>query len=237
MNEETDGFEKIDRTDFLAESVLQQITDAIVTGRLRPGDKLVEARYARQLGVSRGPVREAIRRLEQMGLVEKTPYRGAFVSQLTQRDIEELHNMRELLEGLAARLLVERRDPQAVARLQAILNEMHQAAISGEQGRVIALDTDFHGALIELSGHKLLREVWAIVSGRLRRFLILKRQRLYRTLEEAVQLHEPIVGAIAAGDADRAEAEARHHVFEAAQLLESWEISATGASEAEEATV
>jgi DNA-binding GntR family transcriptional regulator len=237
MNGETNSFEEIERTDPLAKSVLQQITEAIVSGRLRPGDKLVEAHLARQLGVSRGPVREAIRRLEQMGLAEKIPYRGAFVPRLTQRDIEELHSMRELLEGFAARLLAERCDPQAVSKLQAILDEMRQVAIFGEQRRIITLDIGFHGALIELSEHKLLGEVWAIVSGRLRRFLVLKRQRLYSTLEEAVELHEPIVEAIAAGDAERAEAEAQHHVCEAAQLLENWETLAPGASEGEEVTV
>jgi DNA-binding GntR family transcriptional regulator len=223
MNEEANGFEKIERTDPLAERVLQQITDAIVTGRLRPGDKIVETRLGEQLGVSRGPVREAIRHLEQMGLVEKVPYRGTFVSRLTQRDIEELHKMRELLEGLAARLLAERGDPQAVAKLQAILDEMRQAAISGEPSRMIALDADFHDTLIELSEHKLLREVWRIVSGRLRRFLVLRRHRLYSTLEEAVQLHESVVWAIAAGDAEQAEAKTRHHVYAVLEASEAGE--------------
>jgi DNA-binding GntR family transcriptional regulator len=223
MNEEANGFEKIERTDPLAERVLQQITDAIVTGRLRPGDKIVETRLGEQLGVSRGPVREAIRHLEQMGLVEKVPYRGTFVSRLTQRDIEELHKMRELLEGLAARLLAERGDPQAVAKLQAILDEMRQAAISGEPSRMIALDADFHDTLIELSEHKLLREVWRIVSGRLRRFLVLRRHRLYSTLEEAVQLHESVVWAIAAGDAEQAEAKTRRHVYAVLEASEAGE--------------
>jgi DNA-binding GntR family transcriptional regulator len=224
MNAESNRFEEIERTDPFAEKVLQQITDAIVTGRMRPGDKLVESRLGEQLGVSRGPIREAIRHLEQMGLVEKIPYRGAFVSELTQRDVEELHNMRELLEGLAARLLAERRDPKAIAKLQAILDDMCQAAVSGEPSRVIALDADFHDTLIELSEHKLLREVWTIVRGRLRRFLVLRRHRLYSTLEEAVQLHESVVRAIAAGEAEQAEAKTRRHVYAVLEASEAGEI-------------
>jgi DNA-binding GntR family transcriptional regulator len=223
MSEETNAFEEIKRTNPLAEQVLQQITDAVVTGRLRPGDKMVEKRLGEQLGVSRGPVREAIRHLEQMGLVEKVPYRGTFVSRLTQSDIEELHKMRELLEGLAVRLLAERRDPQAVAKLQAILNEMRQAAIADEPSRIIALDADFHDTLIELSEHKLLREVWMIVSGRLRRFLVLRRHRLYNTLEEAMQLHESVVGAIAAGDAQQAETKLRRHIYDVLEASEAGE--------------
>lgn len=237
MLEERNDFEEVQRAKPLGESGLQQVTDAIISGRLRPGDKLVEAHLGEQLGVSRGPVREAIRRLEQMGLVEKIPYRGAFVSNLTRRDIEELQSVRELLEGLAARLLAERRDQQAVTRLQAILDDMRQAAVSGEQSKVIELDADFHDALIDLSEHRLLREVWVLVRGRLRRFLVLKRQRLYGTLEEAVQLHEPIMRAIAAGDAGQAEAMAQHHVFEAVRRLSLRDTSAAEVFQVEESAL
>jgi DNA-binding GntR family transcriptional regulator len=210
---------QVERADLLVESVLQKITEAIVTNRLRPGEKLVETRLGEQLGVSRGPVREAFRRLEQMGLVEKIPYRGAFVSALTQQDAEELHNVREPLEGLATRLLAERRDPHAIAKLESILTEMSQGDISSDQSRMIELDVDFHNALIELTEHKLLHEIWQIVSVRLRRFLYLKRQRLYRTPVEAVQIHKPIVRAIAAGEAEQAELEARRHVMKARQNI------------------
>lgn len=208
---------QVERADLLVESVLQTIIDAIVTNRLRPGEKLVETKLGDQLGVSRGPVREAFRRLEQMGLVEKIPYRGAFVSALTRQDVEELHNVREPLEGLAARLLAERRDPQVIATLESILTEMSQSEIANDRGRMIALDVDFHNALIESTEHKLLYEIWQIVSVRLRRFLYLKRERLYRNPAEAVQIHEPIMRAIAAGEAEQAELEARRHVLQARQ--------------------
>ncbi|HBY97917.1 MAG TPA: GntR family transcriptional regulator [Chloroflexi bacterium] len=213
---------QIERADPLVERVLAEITDAIVTGRLRPGDQLVETRLGEQLGVSRGPVREAFRRLEQMGLIEKIPYRGAFVSTLTERDIEELHRVRGPLEGLAARLLAERLDSAVIARLDAILDQMRQAAVDADQGRMIELDAGFHDALVGLADHKLLGEVWVAVSVRLRRFLLLKRQRLYRTLQEAAPLHEPIVRAIAAGDPERAALEAQRHVAEAGQRLGHW---------------
>src|SRR5689334_6479515 len=115
-------FEQIARSDPLVEVVRQQITQAIITGVLKPGDKLVEARLGEQLGVSRVPLREAFRRLEQIGLVEKIPNRGTFVSTLNEQDVKELHTVRELHEGLAARLLAERTDPAAVARLEALLD-------------------------------------------------------------------------------------------------------------------
>jgi GntR family transcriptional regulator of gluconate operon len=212
---EFENIKLIERPDPLVEVVVQQIANGIIAGSLRSGDKLVETKLGEQLGVSRGPVREAFRRLEQIGLVEKIPHHGTFVSTLTQRDVEELYSVRESIEGLAARLLATRRDPQAIARLQAILEEMRQCAETGNQERMITVDADFHAALVKLSDHKLLSEIWKIVDLRLRRFLLLKRQRLYRTLAEAALLHEPIVQAIVAGDPDRAQTEARHHVVEA----------------------
>jgi DNA-binding GntR family transcriptional regulator len=212
-------FVQIVRSDPLVEVVIQQITQAIVTGRLRPGDKLVEAQMGKQLGVSRAPLREAFRRLEQIGLVEKIPNRGTFVSTLTDHDVKELHNVRELLEGLAARLVAERRDPLAVEKLESILDAMRRTAEIDDPSAMITLDADFHDALVELSEHKLLRELWGITGVRLRRFLLLKRQRLYATLAEAAPIHERIVQAIAAGDPVRAEAEARKHVLDAAQNL------------------
>src|SRR5258708_25253098 len=165
-------FEQIVRSDPLVEVVIQQITDAIVTGRLGPGDKLVEVQIGKQLGVSRAPLREAFQRLEQIGLVEKIPNRGTFVSTLTERDVKELHSVRELLEGLAARLLAERCDPQTIASLESILAAMRQAAVDDNQSRMITLDADFHDALIELSDHKLLRELWVVMGLRFRRFFL-----------------------------------------------------------------
>lgn len=210
-----DNLKQIQRPDPLAEVDVQQLANGIIAGNLRSGDKLVETKLGEQLGVSRGPVREAFRRLEQIGLVEKIPNRGAFVSTLTERDIEELYSVRELIEGLAARLLATRRDPQAIARLEAVLKEMRECAEAGNQKRMITVDADFHDALVKLSDHKLLSEIWEIVNVRLRRFLLLKRKRLYRTLAEAAPMHEPIVKAIAAGDLDRAEVESHRHVVEA----------------------
>jgi len=218
MDENT--FDQIQRADPLVESVLQNISEAIVIGRLQPGNKLVEAQLAEQLGVSRGPVREAIRRLEQMGLVEKIPYRGAFVSQLTNYDIEELYSIRESLEGLAARLLAQRQDARAVTSLNAIIKRMSQAAEAGDESKIVTLDADFHDTLISLCNHKLLNEIWEPVSIRMRRFLLLKKRYRYENdLKMVVRLHTPIVEAIAAGDVTEAEVVARNHVVGAIQYL------------------
>lgn len=209
--------EEIERGDSLVEVVLQKITEAIATGQIESDNKLVEARLAEQLGVSRGPVREAFRRLEQMGLVEKIPYRGTFVTELNRQDIQDLYRVRAALEGLAARTLAERHNTADAQRLQAFLSEMQQAIEEERPSELFLRDAAFHDALIELTENRLLGEAWQPVSIRMKRIILLKRERPYRTLHEVVKVHQPLVEAIVAGDVDRAEEEARRHVSVSAQ--------------------
>jgi DNA-binding GntR family transcriptional regulator len=206
------SLEPIKRSLSTAQRVAEQVTQAIVRGELEPGQRLVEATIGKQMGVSRSPVREAFHQLEQVGLVEKVPYRGVFVSALTRDDVRELYTVREPLEGLAARMLAKHNNEQAAAELQDILDRMEEAVAADDQRAVTELNADFHDTLIHLTEHGLLQEIWAIVGHRMRRFLFLSEPRSDMALREVVPLHKPIVQAIASGDPERAEAEAQKHV-------------------------
>lgn len=214
---------QIDRADPLVEVVLARISEAIVNGDLRPGDKLVETQLGEQLGVSRGPIREAIRRLEQIRVVEKIPYRGTFVSRLTQTDVDELHSVRGVLEALAVKLIMEQNNPTTFHELRRIINMMRAAAQADAKGRMIALDADFHNTLIAHSNHKLLQELWETIRIRLRSFLLLKTKRLYDSLTEAADIHDVIVTAIESGDVKRAIDEIQYHINEACKhSIQDW---------------
>ncbi|MBK8021970.1 MAG: GntR family transcriptional regulator [Chloroflexi bacterium] len=216
-------FRKIDRADPLVEVVLAQISQAIIVGDLRPGDKLLEMQLGEQLGVSRGPIREAIRRLEQMRVVEKIPYRGTYVSRLSQTDLDELHSIRAVLEALAVKLIIKQQDPATIQELRTIIERMHEAAQTKDRARMIVLDAEFHGALITHSHHKILQELWDSIRIRLHSFLLLKTKRLYSSLNEAAQIHDTIVTAIESGDMVRATAEIQHHIDEAyKEMIENW---------------
>lgn len=203
---------QIDRPN-LVDTVVDAITQAIIHGQLSPGDKLVEERLGEQLGVSRGPVREAIRRLQQMGLVEKIPYQGTFVSRLTEQDIVELHSLRVPLECLAVRLLAERRPLQGLSAVDRIMDEMRRAAAANDRRLIVNLDADFHDALVLHSGHKLLIGVWQVLGVQIRRFLLLKRTHTYQTIEGVLPPHEKIVRAIHAGDPAGAEQAMKEHLL------------------------
>lgn len=214
-------FETLNVVDRLTSTELVQdaITRAIVRGQIRPGDSLVETDLANRLGVSRGPVREALAQLERMGLVEKIPYKGSFVSNLTQEDVNELYTVRTRLEGLAARRIAEGEGgdrEESIAMLESILDEMRAASKEQDNATLVELDLRFHRALCVLSKHKLLMQIWENhLEISLKRFLFLKQERLYKNPSEAVDIHQPIVDAIRSGDADKAEAAATHHVIEA----------------------
>lgn len=205
-------FRPVIRQFLLVEDIVAQVSESILTGKLQPGEKLVENRLAEQLGVSRGPVREAIHKLEQLGLVEKVPYQGTSVSRMDDREILELHGLRKVLECMAARLLAEKNDPQNVAALREIIEEMRQTSELGDLSKILLIDADFHDALIHLTDHNLLNAAWEPVSMKLRRFLLLSRRHTYQSIEDKVPPHLAIVEAISTGNPDLAESAVLNHL-------------------------
>jgi DNA-binding GntR family transcriptional regulator len=210
--------QQVPRGTRLVEAVVESLTAAILSEQFRAGDKLIETKLANQLGVSRGPVRDAFLRLEQVGLVESRPYQGTFVAELTDQDVQELYAVRAPLEGMAARLLAENGDHHAIGRLQLIVDDMGRETVNS---RLIELDVAFHAELVKLTGHRLLSEVWTLIDARLRKFLLLKRGRLYHTPQAACAIHGRVVEAILSGDPDRAEQAAREHILAARRSAHS----------------
>lgn len=205
-------FKPISKPELLVELVVEQVTTAVISGELHPGDKLVEERLAEQLNVSRVPVREAMHQLEQLGLVTRIPYRGTFVSELEDKDIFELHEVRLPLERLAARLITEKQNPDAIQALREIVAEMEKAAVDQDRRQMIELDARFHDTLIRMADNKLLAIVWEPVSIKMRRFFMLKRHHAHKSIDAVVPPHKQIVAMIEAGRPEEAEAAVTAHL-------------------------
>lgn len=141
--------------------VLVRLRDHIVSGRLSPGQRLTEQDLAASLGVSRGPLREAIRELVEIGLVVSQPYKGLFVRSITRKDLEELYSLRTVLEQFAFRTCWERRTDAALADLSA-RNDALTRTIDASQDGLLAIDQELHlhNWCYELSGHALLQKSW-----------------------------------------------------------------------------
>jgi len=200
-------------------SALSVIRESILNGTLRPGQQLVQAEIAAQMNVSRAPIREALRQLEEEGLVESIPYRGTFVSRVTRRDILELYSLRGALESMAARLAISRCSDQEIARLEEIVARMTRAADSADYQDLNAADVEFHMQLCALSDHRHLLRTWKTNVNLIRRILSF-RNRL-STPNVVVAMHKPIVEAIMNRDAAAAQRAIEAHCIDSGEALAS----------------
>ncbi len=198
-------------------SALSVIRDSILNGTLRPGQPLVQAEIAAQMNVSRAPIREALRQLEEEGLVESIPYKGTFVSRVTRRDILELYSLRGALESMASRLVISHCRDQDVAELEAIVTRMAEAADAGDLQAVNLADVEFHTQLCVFSDHRHLIRNWKTNINLIRRILSF-RNRL-STPHVVVDMHRPIIEAIRNRDVAAAQRAIEAHCIDSGDAL------------------
>src|SRR5687768_13413238 len=198
----------------LSDQIVESLKRVIVTGELGPGARVLETDLAEQLGVSRGPVREAFRQLEQEGLLVSYPHRGTFVASVPEDEIEEVYALRAQIEVYAARRVVARQPEEAARALQDIVDGMEEAVQAGDLPALADRDLQFHDTLLALSGYQGLHRIWRSMDG-------LVRARTYATLgamdnpdfvSRTARIHQPIVDAIRAADADAAERAVAEHI-------------------------
>ena len=194
--------------------VYTALRDAILSGKLRPGERIVEDRICTELGVSRSPLREALRKLEGEGLISILPRRGAVVTELTPRDQLDLFAVREALEGLAANLAASYITDAEVAELEDVCQAMEKCIKARDMAAVVALNTQFHELVAKASRNRWLREFILSIRAQARRLYRSSLDRPDRAME-SLEEHRLIVDSIKAGDGARAEALARQHVLRA----------------------
>jgi DNA-binding GntR family transcriptional regulator len=187
--------------------VIEELRERIIAGRLKPGDRLVERDLAEDLGVSRLPVREAIRALESEGFLETPSPRRVVVRQLSKVDVEELFDVREALEVLACGLAAERAGESGLARLERCLQDAERATASGQGSRITDANNRFHDEILVVANHQLLSTLMQPLEGRLA-WLTGQNEHWNDLLAEHQRLYE----AIASGKPERAKACALEHV-------------------------
>ncbi len=197
----------------LRDQVLAELRQRIVNGEYPPGQRLTEERLALDFGVSRNPVREALRVVEAEGFVTMTPRRGAVVATPDAETIGDLFAVRVSLEATAARIAAARASAMDVADLRSLLDAARRATDDADFSRVAQLNNDFHMRVIAISGNRWLGSISSALY--LHVHWIFRLGAADRAPHSWVE-HIRIVAAIEAGDTDRAEAEARAHLHAAA---------------------
>jgi DNA-binding GntR family transcriptional regulator len=192
----------------LREQVKDVLLERILRGELEPGERLVETRLARELGTSQAPVREALRDLELLRLVESEPFRGSRVRAVDDSQLLPVFPVRAALEELAAGEAA--RNASDMTALDRELESMREAAAAADWRTQIAHDVAFHRTMVELAGSEPLLRSWLVLGVEVSTAFA-----TYQTLwdqTELAEFHVPIIEAIRAGDSRRAGAEARKHV-------------------------
>jgi DNA-binding GntR family transcriptional regulator len=213
----------------LRERVFEHLREEILAGELPAGTELHEVGLAQSLGVSRGPLREALGRLAAEGLVTITPRRGAVVTKLTRREFVEAYQVREALESLAVRLAVPRLTREDRRALHDLHDEMVRLAEQGDAEGFFDANRRFHEVFVRGSGNERLQDMHRLLIAQMAR-LLAKSQQLRGGLQQSIAEHQAILEAVDAGDAERAARLLEEHIEVPQRVLDStdddiWEDS------------
>ena len=204
----------------LGSRVFQRLREDILSGKYKEHDELRENTLGKELGVSRTPVREALRQLELEGLVTIVPNKGAYVTSIKAKDVADIYHVRSMLEGLCARWATEHITEEQIGRLEEILvlSEFHVQRGNGDTAQVSELDGKFHQVLYEASDSRILEHVLSDFHKYVqmaRRLSVKKKERAEKSIAE----HRDILEAIRNKDADLAEKLANQHIMNVMENL------------------
>lgn len=195
----------------LREHVYEQLKRRLLTGKIRPGTRMMEIDLAADLGVSRTPVREAIRELSKEGLVTIEPRRGAFASEISVKDMIDTLTVREDLDALAAYLASSRITKAEEKKLLELTDRYAEAIEAGDMDTMIRTDEAFHKRVARLSGNKTLYQVVRTVQTQVLRFRYLYYEDLANYQNMPTE-HREIIEALVSGDSEHAREVAFNHV-------------------------
>lgn len=215
LKEDTEPLSRV----VLSEQIKDYVVKAILSGELKPNDRIVESALARRLGVSQAPLREAIRDLVLLGFLETEPYKGTSVRSFSPEELYEVYSVRAALEALAARLAATRLTNADEQTLRKLLDEMIEAAQKHDREQMTRLDNDFHETILHISGNKLLHQLWktlqfgywTIITTRISSF----------DLEYLAVRHEEMLEALSTRDPEKAMQAMQHHIEDLGRPLET----------------
>lgn len=205
----------------LREIVFEYLRNSILNGELEPGERLMELQLAQQLGVSRTPIREAIRKLELEGFVEMIPRKGAYVADVSIKDILDVLEVRMFLEGLATYLAAERMSDEEIDNLKEILQKFEDEIETMEKQELIELDNKFHDMIIKGSRNNKLMHIVQGLQEQFQRFRVIYFNE-YNEHEDLIKYHRAIVKAIADRDSKSAQEYAQTHVEMIEESIIKW---------------
>lgn len=209
---------RLDNYKPLREMVFESLREAIIQGRLKPGERLMEIQLADEMGVSRTPVREAIRKLELEGFVVMVPRKGAYVAGISVKDIVDVFEIRAALEALAAGLAAERITPDEMEELERSLVVISEVSSKDDINAIVETDTNFHELIYKASRNERLSQIVTHLKEQIQRFRTTSLSQPGRS-KNALEEHRKIVEAISDRNVELAQNLAREHIENAEQSM------------------
>jgi len=200
----------------------ENLRNFILSGAVKPGARLTEEVLAEQMGIARSTLRTALNRLTSEGIVHKIPYCGWKIPELAAADVWELWTLRGALEGLAARLLVERADEAAISRLQNAFATLERACQQGQLRAICDSDLALHRCMVEGAGHFRLLSQYHLVEQQVRLFITTCNTFELEEGEDILAQHQSMMQAILSSNSAMAEYEARKHNESEGKKLSRW---------------
>ncbi len=209
---------RLDNYKPLREMVFESLREAIIQGRLKPGERLMEIQLADEMGVSRTPIREAIRKLELEGFVVMVPRKGAYVAGISVKDIVDVFEVRAALEALAAGLAAERITPDELEELERSLVVISEVSSKEDIDAIVETDTSFHELIYRASRNERLFQIVIHLKEQIQRFRTTSLSQPGRS-KDALEEHRKMVEAISDRNIELAQALAREHIENAEQSM------------------
>ncbi|HBT19844.1 MAG TPA: GntR family transcriptional regulator [Peptococcaceae bacterium] len=195
----------------IREEVFTMLREAILNGKLKPGDRLVERELAEQLGVSRTPVREALRKLELENLVTHIPRKGVVVSEISKKDIVEILDIRACLEGLGAREAAKKATEEDIGELKGYIEKMKEEMSNNNMEEVNKLHNQFHRKILEIAGYPRLSQMVSSLGDYISRFTKMG-YTIPGRLDKAMKEHTELIEAIMQRNPELAKQIAEDHI-------------------------
>lgn len=207
------GMIQMDSYKPLRDIVFETLREAILEGKLTPGERVMEVQLAEQLGVSRTPVREAIRKLELEGLLVMIPRKGAYVADVSLKDVIDVLEVRASLEGLAAALGAERREASDIAVLEEKTSELMEYVKQKDTQGMIKSDSEFHDLLLKTSKNEKLISIVEALRDQVHRFRVIYFTEYEETAQKLIEEHQQILKALKSQDVCTAQKFAQDHIY------------------------
>ncbi|MDP5274804.1 GntR family transcriptional regulator [Chengkuizengella axinellae] len=189
----------------LSKSVYTHLRNAIITGEIKPGNPLLVLEICDKLNVSQAPVREALERLNQDGLIERRPNKSAIVTDVSIEEVEAIYELRSLIEGHAVRTTMKEITKKDIGELKIIYEEMKSASLKNDLILLNEKDMEFHRLFYQKCGNPMILKTWNEIELKIMRFIYTTNQVYFPSLDRVADAHLPLIEVVASGDGQKAE--------------------------------